>query len=59
VSSDPVVLGEVAEVALSWIDLVLNGNRQAYLTLTSSQLCSRCAMGGYTLASKHLETLPR
>lgn len=59
VSSNPTMLGEQAAIALDWMDLVLRGNQQAYLALTSPTVCTKCPAGTYTLASKHLETLPR
>ncbi|MET0287205.1 MAG: hypothetical protein ABW352_22160 [Polyangiales bacterium] len=48
---------EEAELALTWMELVLYGTPQAFEALSSERVCERCTPGAWTLESKGLETL--
>ena len=57
VSTDMMILDDVAEIALSWMDLSLYGTREAADLLKSPTVCSFCTAGDWKLMSKNLETL--
>lgn len=57
VSTDMMILDDVAEIALSWMDLALYGTRGAADLLKSPTVCSFCTAGDWRLMSKDLETL--
>ena len=57
VSTDPEILPEVAEIALNWMDLALNGTQEAADALNSQNVCDSCTPGVWMLQSKNLETL--
>lgn len=59
ISSDAMVLPEVAEIALNWIDLTLYGNKQAAAALSAPSVCAKCTAGAWKMQSKLLETLQR
>jgi hypothetical protein len=57
VSTDPMILPQVAEIALNWMDLALYGTAEAHDALTSANVCARCTAGDWMLQSKNLEAL--
>lgn len=57
VSTDEMVLPQVAEIALNWMDLAVFGTPEAADALTSPTVCTGCAPGVWTLTSKNMETL--
>ena len=59
VSTDMMILPQVAEIAVNWMDLALYGTKQAAEALKSPTVCTDCEPGVWTLKSKHLETLER
>jgi hypothetical protein len=59
VSTDTMILPQVAEIALNWMDLTLYGTKQAVDALRSPTVCTDCDPGVWTLEEKHLETLER
>lgn len=59
VSTDTMVLPEVAEIALNWMDLSLYGNKQAAAALKAPNVCAKCTAGMWTLRGKMLETLEK
>jgi hypothetical protein len=50
-------LAEEADIALTWMDLLLYGTPQAYDALTSAKVCDRCTDGAWTIESKGIDTL--
>jgi hypothetical protein len=48
---------EAAELALTWMELLLYGSPQAYDALTSPKGCDRCTPDAWDLESKALDTL--
>jgi predicted dienelactone hydrolase len=59
VSTDTMILPEVAEIALNWLDLSLYGNKQAAAALKAPNVCAKCTAGMWKLQSKMLETLEK
>ena len=59
VSTDTMILPQVANIALDWMDLALYGTKTAAETLKSPTVCTGCPMGTWTLKSKNLEKLER
>lgn len=59
VSTDPMILPEVAEIALNWLDLSLYGNKQAAAALKAPSVCAGCTAGVWKLQSQLLETLEK
>jgi len=57
VSTDTMVLPQVAEMALDWMDLALYGTKEAADALKSATLCTGCMAGVWKLKSKDLELL--
>ena len=57
VSTDAMILPQVAEIAVYWMDLALYGTRAAAESPMSPTVCAGCDRGVWTLKSKHLETL--
>ena len=57
VSTDTMILPQVAEIALNWMDLALYGTAEAAGALTSDTVCSGCQAGVWTLKAKNLEKL--
>jgi hypothetical protein len=51
------ILPEVAEIALNWMDLALYGTADAHDALTSANVCASCTAGDWMLQSKNLEAL--
>ncbi|MET0148192.1 MAG: hypothetical protein ABW310_03480 [Acidimicrobiales bacterium] len=50
-------LAEAAEVGINWMDLVLYGNETARRAV-AERPCGACAAELWTVAAKHLDTLP-
>lgn len=59
VSTDTMILPQVAEMALNWMDLALNGTPEAAAVLTSPTVCEGCPSGTWTLKSRLLDTLEK
>ncbi|HEX6244339.1 MAG TPA: hypothetical protein VFZ61_25655, partial [Polyangiales bacterium] len=59
VSTDTMVLPEVAEIALHWMDLSLYGSKQAAAALKAPNVCGKCSAGMWKLQGKLLETLEK
>jgi predicted dienelactone hydrolase len=57
VSTDAMVLPQVAEMALNWMDLTIYGTAEAFDALHSDTICTGCQSGLWTLKGKNLETL--
>ncbi|MET0385931.1 MAG: hypothetical protein ABW321_08225 [Polyangiales bacterium] len=57
VSTDTMILPQVAEIALNWMDLALYGTKDAADELNTPNVCASCTPGDWTLKSKNLETL--
>lgn len=52
------ILPEVAETALNWMDLTLYGTKEA-AALRSPNVCAKCTPGVWKLKSKNLEKLQK
>lgn len=59
VSTNAMILPEVAKISLDWMDLALYGTPQAAATLSSETVCSGCQPGMWKRTSKNLESLAR
>ena len=59
VSTDPMIAPEVAEIALNWMDLAVNGTQAAYDALTSPDVCEHCTPGDWKLTQKGIEKLQK
>lgn len=59
VSTDVMILPDVAEIALNWLDLSLYGTVDARKALSASSVCASCKNGPWMLKAKHLETLQK
>jgi poly(3-hydroxybutyrate) depolymerase len=59
VSTDPMVAPEVAEIALNWMDLAVNGTKAALEALNSANHCGVCTPGDWMIKSKNLEKLQK
>jgi dienelactone hydrolase len=59
VSTDTMILPEVAEMALNWMDLTLYGTPEAAAALTSATVCEGCTAGTWSLEARLLDTLDR
>jgi predicted dienelactone hydrolase len=59
VSTDTMILPEVAEMALNWLDLTLYGTPEAAAALTSATVCEGCTAGTWSLEARLLDTLVR
>ncbi|HKU38838.1 MAG TPA: hypothetical protein VJR89_11845 [Polyangiales bacterium] len=59
VSTDTMVLPEVAEIALNWMDLAVFGTKQAFDALDSPNHCEKCTPGDWMLTAKNLEKLQK
>jgi hypothetical protein len=59
VSTDTMILPEVAEIALNWLDLSLYGNKQAAAALKAPNVCASCSAGMWKLQSKMWEMLEK
>ncbi|MDD9935189.1 MAG: hypothetical protein OXT09_16375 [Myxococcales bacterium] len=57
VSTDTMILPDVAEIALNWMDLTLHGTAAAAQALGSADVCGSCEPGVWSMMGKHLETL--
>lgn len=57
VSTDMMILDDVAEISLHWLDLSLYGTQEAYDQLSSSKVCAGCDAGPWTLKQKELQKL--
>jgi hypothetical protein len=57
VSTDTMILPQVAEIALNWMDLALYGTQAAADALKSPTICTGCQAGVWSLKSKGLDTL--
>jgi poly(3-hydroxybutyrate) depolymerase len=57
VSTDAMVLPEVAEISLNWMDLAVNGTKAAYDALNSANHCDNCTPGDWMIKAKNLEKL--
>jgi len=55
--NDQTIVAQEAEMALNWMDLALYGTQEAYDALTSTNICTGCEPGLYTLTSKNMEKL--
>lgn len=59
VSTDTMILPEVAAIALNWMDLTLYGTPEAAAVLESATVCEGCASGTWSLESRLLDTLEK
>jgi hypothetical protein len=59
VSTDPMIAPEVAEIALNWMDLAVNGTKAALDALNSANHCDKCTPGDWMIKSKNLEKLQK
>jgi predicted dienelactone hydrolase len=59
VSTDTMILPQVAEMALNWMDLALYGTKEAADALKSATICTGCMAGVWKLKSKDLEALQK
>ena len=59
VSTDEMILPQVAEIALNWMDLAIYGTKAALDALKSPTICTGCQSGVWTLKSKNIETLQK
>lgn len=57
VSTTVAILEEVADIALNWMNLALDGDEASYLDLTSETLCATCTPGDWGLIEKNMERL--
>lgn len=57
VSTNVAILEEVADIALNWMNLTLDGNEASYLDLTSETVCATCTPGDWILTEKNLDLL--
>ena len=57
VSTDTEILAEAAAIGINWMDLVLYGNETARQAV-AERPCGACAADLWTVAAKHLDTLP-
>jgi predicted dienelactone hydrolase len=57
VSTDTMILPQVAEIAVYWMDLALYRTRAAAESLMSPTVCAGCDQGVWTRKSKHLDSL--
>ena len=53
VSTDPAILGEIAEIGVNWMDFALNGNETARQALETNP-CRECEPGLWTVRSRNL-----
>ncbi|RLU01977.1 hypothetical protein [Ketobacter sp.] len=57
VSTTVAILEEVADIALNWMNLALDGDEASYLELTSETVCATCTPGDWVLIEKNMERL--